>query len=200
MITHLRGAFVAVAVCLGLLLSAGQGHTQTAEYRQDRILIKPSVTPTEALAALHGQLGTTALRSFPRIGNIQVVQLPSRLTVQQAIAAFENSGLVIYAEPDYLAQTMQVFPNDPRFVDGTLWGLHNTGQNGGVADADIDAPEGWARRNTANHVIVAVIDTGIRYTHQDLAANMWINPGEIAGNGIDASEFPCLALSRIAVD
>ncbi|NDB96411.1 MAG: hypothetical protein EBZ78_09680, partial [Verrucomicrobia bacterium] len=65
------------------------------------------------------------------------------------------------------------------FVDGTLWGLNQ------ISDADIDAPEGWDIRNSAGNLIVAVVDTGIRYTHQDLAANMWRNPNEIAGNGVD---------------
>jgi subtilisin family serine protease len=76
-------------------------------------------------------------------------------------------------------------PNDPGFLDGTIWGLDNTGQNGGVGDVDIDAPEGWAVEHDAGGVIVAVLDSGIRYTHEDLAANMWVNPGEIPDNGID---------------
>ena len=74
---------------------------------------------------------------------------------------------------------------DAQFVDGTLWGLRNTGQNGGVAGVDIDAVRAWDVTTGSTNVIVAVIDTGIRYTHQDLHAQMWVNPGEIAGNGID---------------
>lgn len=76
-------------------------------------------------------------------------------------------------------------PNDPFFVDGTQWALHNVGQNGGLPGADIDAPEAWDTRRTAANVIVAILDSGVRYTHEDLAANMWVNPGEIPGNGKD---------------
>jgi len=76
-------------------------------------------------------------------------------------------------------------PDDPEYINGTLWGFNNTGQNGGVADADIDAPEGWDILNSASDVIVAVIDSGIHYTHEDLAENMWVNPGEIPGNRQD---------------
>ena len=176
----------AVILSLFVLLSAAWVGAQPAqgqlEFREDRILVKPAIGN---LQDLHGRLGTRILRSFPEIGNIQAVELPHGLTVAQAIAAFKNSGLVEYAEPDYIVHATVTNPNDPKFTDGTLWGLHNTGQNGGTPDADIDAPEGWDYQRTANNVIVAVIDTGVRYTHQDLSANMWTNPGEIAGNGID---------------
>ncbi|PYK99615.1 MAG: hypothetical protein DME19_08005 [Verrucomicrobia bacterium] len=94
------------------------------------------------------------------------------------------SGLVEYAEPDYKLEAL-LTPNDFRYTDGSLWGLHNTGQFGGVPGADIKAPEAWDVRTAAGNIIVAVIDTGVRYTHEDLADNMWVNPGEIPGNGID---------------
>jgi len=62
--------------------------------------------------------------------------------------------------------------NDPQYLNGVLWALNNTGQNGGINDADMDAPEGWSIRNQATNIIVAVIDTGIRCTHEDLAAKV----------------------------
>ena len=79
-------------------------------------------------------------------------------------------------------------PDDPIF--GWLWGLHNTGQTApdgvaGTADADIDAPEAWDIQTGSSSVVVGVIDTGVQYTHPDLAPNMWVNPGETPGNGID---------------
>ena len=182
MITRINHDVIGTIAVVCAVFSMAQIHAQTNQYRSDRILVKPSVSN---INTLHAQLGTRVLRTYPQIGNIQVVELAQRQTVALAIAEFENSGLVQYAEPDYIVQATVTNPNDPRFTDGTLWNLHNTGQNGGTADADIDAPEGWDRQRTANNVIVAVIDTGVRYTHEDLAANMWTNPGEIAGNGID---------------
>src|ERR1051326_7924664 len=180
--TNLSHRIHAIGVGLALLFSAAQLQAQTNQYRSDRILVKPSVANIDSLNA---QLGTRVLRSYPNIGNIQVVQLPQGMTVSEAIADYQNSGQVAYAEPDYIRQLTVTNPNDPQYTDGTLWNLNNTGQNGGTADADIDAPEGWDRQTTANNVVVAVIDTGVRYTHEDLAANIWTNPGEIAGNGLD---------------
>lgn len=62
-----------------------------------------------------------------------------------------------------------VFPNDPSF--NKLWGLHNTGQTGGTANADINAPEAWSYTTGSSSVIVAVIDTGVDAGHGDLTAN-----------------------------
>ncbi|MDH7502454.1 MAG: Ig-like domain-containing protein [Verrucomicrobiota bacterium] len=75
------------------------------------------------------------------------------------------------------------FPNDFEFP--RLWNLWNTGQNGGLVGADISAPEAWSVTTGSRDVVVAVIDTGIDFFHPDLERNMWINPGETPGNGID---------------
>ena len=74
-------------------------------------------------------------------------------------------------------------PNDAQF--SSLWGLHNTGQTGGAFDADIDATEAWSLFTGDPNMVVADIDTGLDMTHPDIAANLYTNPGEIAGNGID---------------
>lgn len=87
-------------------------------------------------------------------------------------------------EPDLLRYPCAV-PNDPRFVSRELWGLQNTGEDGNKAGFDINAVPAWDVRSDTGDLIVAVIDTGTRFTHQDLAANVWKNPGEIPGNGVD---------------
>lgn len=100
----------------------------------------------------------------------------------QALSVLHNHPLIDYAEPNYLQYVDQT-PNDPNFSQ--LWGLNNTGQTGGINDADIDAPEAWNISTGSSEIIVGVIDTGIDYDHKDLAVNIWSNPEEIPGNGID---------------
>ena len=74
-------------------------------------------------------------------------------------------------------------PNDPSFA--SAWGLANTGQSGGLPGNDIGATRAWDFTTGSRSVVVAVIDSGIDLTHPDLAANLWVNPGEIPGDGID---------------
>ncbi|MDP6810988.1 MAG: S8 family serine peptidase [Kiritimatiellia bacterium] len=102
--------------------------------------------------------------------------------LKNKLAEVQANPNVLYAEPNY-TRTVGATPDDPLLAQ--LWGMHNTGQNGGTDDADIDAPEAWDRVTGSDQVIVAVIDTGVNYNHADLAANMWINAGETAGNGVD---------------
>jgi len=116
------------------------------------------------------------------VPGLSLVKLPEGVTVEAALSRLKDAGEIIYSEPNYRIKIASAFPNDPNF--NNLWGMHNTGQTGGTDDADIDAPEAWEIITDSN-VIVAVIDSGVDYTHPDLAANMWVNQGEIPGNGID---------------
>jgi subtilisin family serine protease len=106
------------------------------------------------------------------------------VALRQWITDLKATGQYEYVEPSYVYDLDRV-PNDARFFDGTLWGLNNYGQQGGTPGADISATNAWDFSIGSTNVIVAVIDTGVRYTHRDLAAQMWHNPGEIPGNGSD---------------
>jgi probable HAF family extracellular repeat protein len=155
------------------------------KHREDRFILKyKENAKLDEIEKIHSQRGNKVTHTLPEL-RLQLVEIQSGKRVKEEIDEYKkNDKDIEYVEPDSFVYT-QVLPNDTRFQDGSLWGLHNTGQNSGLADADIDAPEGWDTRKSASNTIVAVIDTGIRYTHQDLAANMWKNPGEIAGNNID---------------
>ncbi len=82
-------------------------------------------------------------------------------------------------EPNYVYQ----LADEPLFPD--QWSLENTGQTGGKVDADIDALDAWSWTTGESDVVVAILDTGIALNHSDLAPNLWANPGEVGGNGLD---------------
>ncbi|MGB9178990.1 MAG: S8 family serine peptidase [Pyrinomonadaceae bacterium] len=68
-------------------------------------------------------------------------------------------------------------PNDPMFAN--QWALENTGQNGGKAQADIRAVKAWEKTKGSEKIVVAVLDTGVDYTHPDLLNNMWLRPANV---------------------
>ena len=104
------------------------------------------------------------------------------MSTKQAIKLLQTHAAIEYVEPDYRVSIANA-PNDPDF--SKLWGLHNEGQSSGTADADIDALEAWSITTGSKDAVIGVIDTGVDHSHSDLMANMWINPNEIAGDGID---------------
>ena len=110
-------------------------------------------------------------------------------TTEALLARLALDPDVELAEPNHLRWRDDMrSPHDQLFQQ--LWALRNTGQvvNGdpGTAHADIGFLAGWGlSRSSTGEVVVAVIDTGVDYTHPDLAANIWTNPLEIPNNGID---------------
>jgi len=175
-----------VGVWVGLLNGPAVWGAVPVNYRPDQILIQPKAGVDGArLAAFRAARGAQVARTFSRLRGVQVLTVPPGETVAGLIAQYQQSGLVEFAEPDYLVYPDATLPNDPKFTDGTLWGLDNYGQSGGTAHADIDAIDGWDVLTSASNIVVAVLDSGIRATHEDLAANMWVNPSD-GGHGYNA--------------
>ena len=148
-------------------------------YDPDELLVQ---FRTPSPSALIGQsiAGSTVRRQLTDDGWFQV-EVGGSVPLTQALAAFQARVDVIQATPDFTI-TSQANPNDPSF--GSLWGLNNSGSQGGVSNADINADQAWSY-GTSTSIVTAVIDTGVDYRHQDLAANIWSNTDEVAGNGID---------------
>jgi subtilisin family serine protease len=119
-------------------------------------------------AALPG--GAHVLAQMPLVSNLDVVSVPPGWSVSQMLDGLGNNPHVRFAQPDYVLQAAQV-PNDTKFP--TQWGLNNTGQTSGTLGADIHAEKAWDVTTGTGKEIVAVLDSGIDYTHPDLAANMW---------------------------
>ncbi|MFN2482799.1 MAG: S8 family serine peptidase [Pyrinomonadaceae bacterium] len=124
----------------------------------------------ESLRAAHARLGARVVEEFPALGWARVV-LPKGAGVDESIKFYEGTPGVLAAQPNYVYRIDNT-PNDARYAE--LYGIQKIG-----------APAAWDLSTGSAAVVVAVIDTGVRYTHEDLAPNVWTNPGEIAANGID---------------
>ncbi len=177
-----RTGVIVLIISFGMSHGLAQSHWRTAvtpngtEYRADQILIQPKkgVSPA-ALAKFHATQKVAVTKKFEALGNSQVLRVPPGETALDLVDKYQQSGLVEFAEPDYIFHA-NAAPNDPLYTDGTEWWLNNTGQTGGIPGADIKAPQAWDVLHSASNIIVAVLDSGVRYTHEDLAANMWVNP------------------------
>jgi subtilisin family serine protease len=166
----------------------------TPDYVEGEVLVRfhaaQSLPAAQAAAARHG---LEMVRHFDWLsaheGQVVGLLRSPNLTTVALLARLRADPAVALAEPNYLRYPADLrTPNDPRF--GELWGLRNTGQvvHGfqGTAGADIGFLKAWGlARPTTNQIVVGVIDSGIDPTHPDLAPNLWINPGEIPGNGLD---------------
>ncbi|MDP7353186.1 MAG: S8 family serine peptidase, partial [Acidimicrobiales bacterium] len=127
-----------------------------------------AVEVVEVLGAVGGSL------TGPSLDGAGLYLVETLRDLDAALVVLGRSPVVKWAGPDAVLSVADL-PSDPRLDE--LWGL--TGANG------IDAPGAWAHSLGDPSVVVAVIDTGVDLDHPDLAANIWTNSGEIAGNGID---------------
>ncbi len=169
---------------------------KTGLFKADAINRKYDVKALEPLLPN----GIIAL-SGNRFQNVFILKLKDGVELAALEAEYENLPYVEYAEPDYMVELLET-PDDSLY--GYQWHLNNTGQEHhfvvrnygsyndtlimttGVPGADIDAEEMHQNPPDATTtVVVAIIDTGADLDHPDLAANIWINPGEIPDNGID---------------
>ena len=165
-------------LCPAPALAAPPGHVP------DELLVRfrPG-TAGARRSALHAAAGATVVRRFATVPDLHLITLPPATPLARALAHYAASPDVLYVERNHVI-TLQAMPNDPRFVaaDPGMWGLNMVPL---FSDADIDAPEAWDITTGSRNVVVATIDSGIDYTHEDLAANMWRNEADCNGNGVD---------------
>ncbi|WP_025741955.1 PKD domain-containing protein [Aquimarina pacifica] len=162
------------------------------------------------LNTLHSKYNATKYkRVFPYAGKYEKkhrkyglhlwyeIEMGTNQDVIEAVQGYNNTSGVQLAEPIYKTESFENIENQPENLMSSSkassndtffnlqWGAENTGQSGGTAGADISLLEAWDIQTGSTDVVVAILDSGVDFDHQDLAANMWTNTDEIPGNGID---------------
>lgn len=156
---------------LVLVFSAGTACSETssaARYKQGELIVRFK-DPARAAKTLSAHK-SSRLHSYTGM-KYEHVRLPTGTSVQDALVAYRKDSNVLYAEPNYRVRKAAI-PSDPQY--GSQWNLPL-----------ISAPTAWDRFIGSKQIVVAVLDTGVAYTHPDLVDNLWTNPGEIPNNGID---------------
>src|SRR5438094_8149634 len=115
---------------------------------------------------------------FPALSGLFLVNNPPGLSVAGAVRRYPANPNVLYAEPDFYVQAVTTTPTDP------LWSQQ-------YDMVKIAAPTAWDTQTNAADVIVAIIDTGIDFTHPDLQANIWNDPGNSTTHGFTCVNGTC---------
>ncbi len=151
------------------------------------VLVGYTDTATESdRAAARESAGAASAQALSRLSTrAEKLSLAPGASVERAIAALKSNPKVRYAEPDYIV-TREVTSNDPYYTNGSLWGMYGDSSPDQTNIFGSGAAEAWDSGYTGSRdIAIGVIDEGIQFTHPDLVDNIWTNPGEIAGNGID---------------
>ncbi len=149
---------------------------------------KSSVIPSETAKHLDNISATKVEKTYTvlneeavnysDINRTYVIEYSSPYDPQALSKKLSNSSAIEWAEPWYVYK-VSLEPNDPKYLDGTQWYLNK-----------ISAPQAWDLSTGSEEIVIAIIDTGVDWDHPDLAANIWINPGEVLdGTDTDGNGF-----------
>ncbi|MBI3695884.1 MAG: S8 family serine peptidase [Acidobacteria bacterium] len=122
--------------------------------------------------------GSGSARTFPRDPNLYLVPNPPGISVAEAVRRYRANPSVLYVEPDYQVQAVST-PTDPLW--GQQWDM-----------VKISAPAAWNTQTDSSDVVVAIIDTGIDYTHPEFLGNLWVNTSDNS-NGYTCMNGACVA-------
>lgn len=151
-------------------------------FREGATLTQRGAAMASLNAAVAERIVTARMRA---VGDAEgVTLLRTAMAVPAAVAALRSSSAVEYAEPNWIYQHSAT-SNDSYFTNGSLWGMYGDASSP-ANQFGSQAAEAWAAGHTnCGSVYVGIIDEGYYYAHEDLAANVGTNPGEVAGNGVD---------------
>lgn len=186
--------FAALVICL-VLLWAYQAHSAAADYAPGQLIVRlkgslPASAQSASLTAATGPelagiriksadmlydprtaAGTSAALTAQAPEGVYKITLAEGVDLEEARKVLAKSEGVVYAEPNYLV-TLDALPNDPGYSQ--QW--HH---------AKISSPQAWDVATGGGSVVIAIVDSGVDTSHEDLAANIWHNSREIPGNGKD---------------
>lgn len=182
-----------LATLVAILAVAGATQAQqdpnVPQYVPGEVLVKFKETAQDAELDDAVNRGALSVRKHIR-GRAGLALMNTRLHTEAALQALQNHAAIEYVQPNWIYTHQS--PNDPYYSGGNLWGVYGDdagtpyGPAGTTNPYGSQAEKAWAKGFTGSQdVYVAVIDEGLQPDHPDLAANVWTNPGEIAGNGVD---------------
>ena len=114
--------------------------------------------------------------------NIYLLHVPKNFDIATIVSDYSLCFDVIYAEPNYNGD-LPIIPDDEYFSN--QWSLNNSGQYGGIPGCDIDAVKAWDIQRGSSNIVIASLDSGVDYYHEDIDGNIWTNDDEIPSNGLD---------------
>jgi len=159
-----------------------------ARYRDGELLVRfrsgVSEKDKETIAATHGGRRKKQLQGD---SGFEKLELPAGRDAKTAVLQLMLNPQVQFAEPNFLIAKEDVTPNDPQFKQ--QWALENSGQDGGQFGSDIKAGAAWETTTGTPSTVIAVIDSGIDFTHPDLKNNQWTNPRPNADGDLHGWDF-----------
>jgi YD repeat-containing protein len=156
-----------------------------ADRRNGELLVRfRPETPEEEKNSLIRSIGAQRHSLAGRSG-VERLRLDADEKFEAAMSALSGHLSVEFVEPNYLIKADDTIPDDAQFAE--QWALRNTGESGGQINSDIGATRAWDVTTGSKKTIIAVIDSGIDFTHPDLKFNQWKNPAERRDNKDDDS-------------
>jgi subtilisin family serine protease len=159
--------------------------SETRSFGRPEVLVKfKSGVSLSAIESLTARLNDRVEDSIESVAGLEAIDDLDNADANAVAAQYKAMPEVEYAEPNYDIELDEIdnplepiLPRDPQFND--QWALANSGQRGGKKGADISATLAWAKTTGSKDVVVAVLDSGVDYKHEDLENNMWVRPADM---------------------
>lgn len=159
-----------------------------APYREHELLVRfragTSELVKDTISATHG---ARRKKKLPSESGVERLELRNGRDVKTTALELLLNPQIDFAEPNFLISKEDLQPNDPQL--SAQWALRNTGQDGGQYGSDINATTAWQTTTGSSATVIAVIDSGIDFSHPDLTNNQWTNPNPADSGDLHGWDF-----------